>query len=115
MSNKNSINRRNLLKQGALLVTSGLVMKGRNGFSQTSLSPVDTTKTLGALPSELGSRSPFASIKREVGRFDPDGYSMTPLEKLSGIITPSDLHFERHHAGIPLIDPDQYELLIQSY
>ena len=31
---------------------------------------------------------------------------MTPLEKLSGIITPSDLHFERHHAGIPVIDPD---------
>ena len=114
MSNKNSVNRRNLLKQGALLVTSGLVMKGRNGFSQTSLPPVDTTKILGALPSELGSRSPFASIKREVGRFDPDGYSMTPLEKLSGIITPSDLHFERHHAGIPLIDPDRYKLLIHG-
>ena len=39
---------------------------------------------------------------------------MTPLERLSGIVTPSDLHFERHHAGVPTIDPNQYELLIHG-
>jgi sulfane dehydrogenase subunit SoxC len=114
MSHKINVNRRRLLKQGALLATGGLVLKGRNGYSETAPTPVDSTKVLGPLPSELGSRSPFEAIKREVGRFDPDGYSMTPLEKLSGIITPSDLHFERHHAGIPSIDPDQYELLIHG-
>ena len=27
--------------------------------------------------------------------------SRTPLEKSQGIVTPSGLHFERHHAGIP--------------
>jgi sulfane dehydrogenase subunit SoxC len=31
-----------------------------------------------------------------------------------GIITPSDLHFERHHGGVPEIDPAQYELLIHG-
>jgi sulfane dehydrogenase subunit SoxC len=31
-----------------------------------------------------------------------------------GTITPSDLHFERHHGGIPSIDPHRYELLIHG-
>lgn len=114
MSHKTRVSRRRLLKQGALLVSTGFVLNSRNGFSQTTLAPADSTKVLGPLPSELGTRTPFESIKREVGRFDPDGYSLTPLEKLSGIITPSDLHFERHHAGIPSVDPEWYELLIHG-
>ena len=40
--------------------------------------------------------------------------SRTPIEQLPGIITPADLHFERHHAGVPAIDPEQYELLIHG-
>jgi sulfane dehydrogenase subunit SoxC len=40
--------------------------------------------------------------------------SLTPLEKLHGSITPSDLHFERHHAGIPAIDPQQHVLLLHG-
>ena len=31
-----------------------------------------------------------------------------------GIITPSDLHFERHHGGVPDIDPASYALLIHG-
>ena len=42
------------------------------------------------------------------------GWTMTPLEKTYGIITPSDLNFERHHAGIPDINPETYELLIHG-
>ncbi|MBV8621810.1 MAG: sulfite dehydrogenase [Curvibacter sp.] len=40
--------------------------------------------------------------------------SMTPLQDLFGIITPSGLVFERHHAGIPQIDPDQHRLVIHG-
>ena len=40
--------------------------------------------------------------------------SLTPLQDLDGIITPSDLHFERHHGGVPAIDPKQYSLLIHG-
>lgn len=40
------------------------------------------------------------------------GASRTPLQELQGTITPSRLHFERHHAGIPNIAPDQLELKI---
>ena len=114
MSQETKFSRRNLLTTSALLAAGGLVPERRDGHAQSPPPPADSTKVLGALPSELGDRSPFGNLQREVGRFDPDGYSMTPLEKLSGIITPSDLHFERHHAGIPSIDPDQYELLIHG-
>lgn len=42
------------------------------------------------------------------------GVSFTPLEKLHGIITPNGLHFERHHSGVPDIDPGQHKLLIHG-
>src|SRR4029079_7109737 len=38
----------------------------------------------------------------------------TPLQDLEGIITPADLHFERHHGGVPTIDPQKYSLLIHG-
>jgi sulfane dehydrogenase subunit SoxC len=42
------------------------------------------------------------------------GGSRTPLEHLEGMITPSALHFERHHNGIPNIDPKEHRLLIHG-
>ena len=42
------------------------------------------------------------------------GASRTPLERLQGIITPSGLHFERHHSGVPDIDPSAHRLLIHG-
>ena len=43
-----------------------------------------------------------------------DGVSWTPLEDLEGIVTPSGLHFERHHNGVPDIDPKQHRLVIHG-
>jgi len=40
--------------------------------------------------------------------------SCTPLQDLHGIITPNGLHFERHHAGVPVIDPDAHRLLVHG-
>jgi sulfane dehydrogenase subunit SoxC len=40
--------------------------------------------------------------------------SGTPLQDLHGIITPNGLHYERHHAGVPAIDPDRHRLLIHG-
>jgi sulfane dehydrogenase subunit SoxC len=42
------------------------------------------------------------------------GGSRTPIEALEGIITPSSLHFERHHSGVPDIAPDQHQVLIHG-
>ena len=42
------------------------------------------------------------------------GSSRTPLQQLAGTITPNGLHFERHHNGVPDIDPARHELLIHG-
>jgi len=36
------------------------------------------------------------------------------LQDLYGTITPSALHFERHHSGVPKIDPTTHELLLDG-
>src|ERR1700722_4242312 len=42
------------------------------------------------------------------------GASRTPLQLLEGTITPNGLHFERHHNGVPDIDPSRHELVIHG-
>jgi sulfane dehydrogenase subunit SoxC len=42
------------------------------------------------------------------------GTSRTPHHLLDGMITPSGLHFERHHSGIPDINPDTHRLVIHG-
>jgi sulfane dehydrogenase subunit SoxC len=65
-----------------------------------------------------GERSPHeAAVQRTVGSAPGttgSGASRTPLEALEGIITPSSLHFERHHSGVPEIDPAEHRLLIHG-
>jgi sulfane dehydrogenase subunit SoxC len=68
------------------------------------------THTPGPPPSALGSRSSFEHLQL----IPSDTSSRTPLQSLYGIITPSDLHFQRHHGGVPVIDPVRYELLIHG-
>lgn len=55
-------------------------------------------------------RAPIGSSSGTTGT----GASRTPLQFLDGIITPSRLHFERHHAGIPDIDPAAHRLIIHG-
>lgn len=40
--------------------------------------------------------------------------SKTPLDKLFGGITPSDLHYERSHSGAPDLDPAKHRLLVHG-
>jgi len=42
------------------------------------------------------------------------GSSRTPHHLLNGTITPNGLHFERHHNGVPTIDPAQHQLTIHG-
>ena len=67
----------------------------------------------GPLSTDVGARSPFERPKR-VSLGERRTSSLTPLQDLDGIITPSDLHFERHHGGVPAIDPQAYSLLIHG-
>lgn len=52
----------------------------------------------------------FASAPGTTGT----GTSRTPHHLLDGTITPNGLHFERHHSGIPDINPDAHRLLIHG-
>jgi sulfane dehydrogenase subunit SoxC len=64
-----------------------------------------------------GERSPFEKSERYFSASAPGvttGSSRTPLQDLHGIITPSALHFERHHSGVPTIDPSRHELVLHG-
>ena len=75
-------------------------------------------KTPGTPMRAYGERSPHeAKVLRTVNTTPSTtgtGGSRTPLEALEGIITPSSLHFERHHSGVPNIDPAQHQVLIHG-
>ena len=40
--------------------------------------------------------------------------SLTPLQDMRGIVTPSGLVFERHHGGVPDIPPHEHRLLVHG-
>lgn len=78
-------------------------------------------KRIGAPMSAIGSPSKFVESRMQRGVLKPygaiapgTGVSMTPLHELHGTITPNRLHFERHHNGVPDIDPDQHSLTIHG-
>ena len=105
-----TITRRKLVAGAA--ATLGLAMLRQTALSQVGVSP-DPTKVPGRPASELGRRAASEQLKRIVGGARQE-ISLTPLQDLTGIVTPSDLHYERHHAGVPNIDPQRYKLLIHG-
>lgn len=75
--------------------------------------PADPTKVVGSPTTAIGTRSPFVTaVRAPTGQVT--GTSLTPLQDLTGTITPSALHFERIHSGVPLIDPARHELMIHG-
>jgi sulfane dehydrogenase subunit SoxC len=81
--------------------------------------PADPTKELGravAADGGYGSRSQFETEVRT--RFptanEYTSWSFTPLDKVVGNLTASGLHFERHHGGIPTIDPANHSLVVHG-
>lgn len=63
------------------------------------------------------SKHETALLRREspgLTRVSAASVSFAPLQGLFGIITPSGLHFERHHQGWHDIDPTQHRLMING-
>src|SRR2546421_11510947 len=73
-------------------------------------------RALGAGISTYGSRSRFEKTTRffRPTTIPEEASSRTPLHDTYGIITPSSLHFERHHGGVPDIDPSAHALTIHG-
>ncbi len=116
--------RRQFLRQGAALGTAAALGLGRAttasaqpGAPATEPSaPIDPTKVLGAPVRAYGERSRFEKAVRAVPSvaIKESAASRTPLQESHGIITPSSLHFERHHQSVPDIDPRTHRLMIHG-
>jgi sulfane dehydrogenase subunit SoxC len=75
--------------------------------------PADPTKVPGAASAATSPRSPFVNpAQTPLGVIS--GSTFTPLQDLTGTVTPADLHFQRHHNGIALIDPRKYKLTVHG-
>jgi len=115
------LTRRDLLT-GAATIVGGAVLAGLPAVADGQAKPAvpprptvppDPTKVTGGPTTAVGSRSGFEHPARTPAG-ETTGFSLTPLQDLTGTITPSDLHFERHHAGIPAIDPEQHHLVVHG-
>ena len=112
--------KRSFLKRSVGLLGVGLVASG--GKMADAAGPPEvppSMKVPGAGMSEYGTPAKYESkVTRTLIRSQPgttgSGASRTPLEALDGMITPSGLHFERHHSGVPDIDPNEHRLLIHG-
>jgi sulfane dehydrogenase subunit SoxC len=79
------------------------------------------SRTLGQPVAARGYGSP-SKYEKSVQRRESPGLTRTsissisfaPLQSLFGIITPSGLHFERHHAGWHDIDPARHRLMVHG-
>jgi sulfane dehydrogenase subunit SoxC len=115
--------RRRFLARGAAL-SAGLV--GSAGMKSTPAAEARSTdlpswsKAPGTSMRTYGTPSHFEEpVKRIVASGYPKispgtGSSLTPLQALEGTITPSGLHFERHHSGVPDIDPLHHRLILHG-
>ena len=102
--------RRQLLRMGAAL-GGGLLAK-----HEGALAAENAPGQLGIPLGPYGERSPFEKAVRwrRDSKTPETGSSFTPLADSVGTLTPSSLHYERHHAGIPTIDPAQHRLVIHG-
>jgi sulfane dehydrogenase subunit SoxC len=121
--------RRGFLRRAALL-SGGALAGGAAGVAAAQATDLsrnlppnvpEWSRSLGAptLASPYGVPSRFeANVRRRespgLTRTPHSSVSFTPLQSLFGIITPSGLHFERHHAGMPDIDPHQHRLIVHG-
>ncbi len=82
--------------------------------------PPDATKVQGVGVAVddggYGRRSQFETEVRTryATKTTESSWSFTPLQDSMGIITPSGLHYERHHGGIATIDPSSHHLYVHG-
>ena len=112
--------RRNFLRRG--VAASALAAGGSAVAQATNPSLVPAwTRSLGAPVVTTGYGMP-SKYEANVQRRQSPGLtpqpqasvSFTPLQNLFGIITPSGVHFELHHSGMPEVDPAQHRVMLHD-
>src|ERR1700730_11690497 len=101
--------RRQLLQMGAAVGGSLLAV-------QKAVALETDPRKLGEPLGPYGERSPFEKAVRwrRESKTPETGSRFTPLHDSVGIVPPSALHYERHHSGIPTIDPATHRLVIHG-
>jgi sulfane dehydrogenase subunit SoxC len=101
--------RRQLLQIGAAI--GGSLVAGQK---TSALEP--NPRKLGEPLGPYSERSPFEKAVRwrRESKTPETGSSFTPLHDSVGGVTPSALHYERHHSGVPTIDPARHRLVIHG-
>ncbi|WP_051092908.1 sulfite dehydrogenase [Methylobacterium sp. 77] len=97
----------------------GIATAARSLESDDPLAVPEWSRTPGAPVASppYGRPSPYENLgrrSRTPPTFPGAASTGTPLQHLHGIITPNGLHFERHHAGVPAIDPERHRLAIHG-
>jgi sulfane dehydrogenase subunit SoxC len=119
---RDGVRRRTFLAGGATLAGSLVSTIPGLGATEDNLPPnvPSWMREQGApvLAAPYGQPSPFEKnvVRRPRGTSPTQtaASTNTPLADLHGIVTPSGLVYERHHAGVPAIDPDQHRLLVHG-
>jgi sulfane dehydrogenase subunit SoxC len=94
----------------------GAAVGGSLLAGQEALALDTDPRKLGEPLGPYGERSPFEKAVRwrRESKTPETGSSFTPIHDSVGIVTPSSLHYERHHSGIPTIDPATHRLVIHG-
>ncbi|MEQ1855246.1 MAG: sulfite dehydrogenase [Longimicrobiales bacterium] len=112
------ISRRTWITTASGVVAAGLIKTQADALRLDAQVPplqsTDPTKVPGRFTSEVGRRAAGEQPRRSARAQALSSASQTPLQDLMGIVTPADLHFERHHAGIPEIAKQSHELLVHG-
>ena len=116
--------RRAFLRSGTAAVGAAL-LPGPAGVSAARAEALDVpewTRSMGAEIPDTGYGLPVRFERHVVRRRSGvlvnrqrwSDWSMTPLQHQHGIVTPNGLIFQRNHAGVPEIDPEQHRLVIHG-
>ena len=116
-----AVGRRQFLKQGSAMLTGAAASAAlAPGASAQNLAGEPWERVYGAPFTGYGERSRFEQpvmrhVLRPYGDLAPgSGATLSPIESLEGIITPSSLHNIRSHSGTPDIDPKRHQLILHG-
>lgn len=110
--------------QGGTVAAGGVVLgAGASAAAETENLPPNVPDWMKAPGDPMGSQpygapSPFEkgvvkNISKNLKQYI-SASGRTPLQELDGIITPNGLFYERHHGGVPTIDPAQHRLMLHG-